>query len=428
MSESHPHHDTPERKFAVEVVNRLREAGHEALWAGGCVRDELLGITPKDFDVATTATPQQVIELFGKRKTVPVGVSFGVVMVLGPNRQWGQIEVATFRADGEYLDGRRPSEVQFCSAEEDARRRDFTINGMFYDPVSQSVIDYVGGREDLKKQIVRAIGDPIARFTEDKLRMLRAVRFAATYRFTLESATGEAVRSLATKISQVSMERITQELRRMLAHETRAVSVANLVAVGLFAQLFPAVDCSPSKFQLAFDSLQSVLESLSGSHFEPAFAAILSLTNPNRLNERTSMHDVTVECKRFKMSNDELQCITWLMKSAADCTDAGLTPLHVIKPIVVDNRLPLLLDLLQAIEERHHDADFLRQYREQTSDEILAPEALIGGQDLKNLGVEPGPEFKRILTAIRNEQLDERLHTNADAVSRAKEIRQSAAE
>ena len=428
MSESRPHPDTPERQFAVNVVSRLREAGYEALWAGGCVRDELLGITPKDFDVATTATPQQVIELFGTRKTVPVGVSFGVVIVLGPSRQCGQIEVATFRADGEYLDGRRPSEVQFCSAEEDARRRDFTINGMFYDPVSQSVIDYVGGREDLEKQIVRAIGDPTARFTEDKLRMLRAVRFAATYRFTLESATGEAVRSLATEISQVSMERITQELRRMLAHETRAVSVANLVAVGLFAQLFPGVDCSSIQLQPAFNSLQSILKSLSGNRFEPAFAAVLSLTNLNRLNERTNTHDVAAECKRFKMSNDELQCITWLMTSAADCTGAGLRPLHVIKPIVVDNRFPLLLDLLQAIEEHHPDADFLRQYRAQTSDEVLAPEALIGGQALKNMGVEPGPEFKRILTAIRNEQLDEQLHTKADAISRAKELQHSAAE
>ena len=176
---------SPARDFAVEVVRRLRDAGFQALWAGGCVRDAMLGIEPKDYDVATDARPEQVIELFGKRRTVPVGVSFGVVMVLGPSRQAGQIEVATFRTDGEYHDGRRPVEVAYCSPEEDARRRDFTINGMFIDPLSGNVIDYVDGQSDLQDRTLRAIGDPHHRFSEDKLRMLRAVRFAATYDLTI---------------------------------------------------------------------------------------------------------------------------------------------------------------------------------------------------------------------------------------------------
>src|SRR5215831_9296529 len=161
-----------EREFAVRVVRRLREAGHQALWAGGCVRDELLGLVPKDYDVATDATPEQVRRLF--RRTVAVGAAFGVVQVLGPRPL--AVEVATFRSDVSYSDGRRPDRVVFSSPREDAERRDFTINGMFFDPIDDKLIDYVGGQADLHARVLRAIGDPVARFAEDKLRMLRAVR------------------------------------------------------------------------------------------------------------------------------------------------------------------------------------------------------------------------------------------------------------
>src|SRR3989440_9575948 len=166
-----------EREFAVDVVRRLREAGYEALWAGGCVRDELLGLIPGDYDVATSARPEEVSRLF--RRTVAVGVSFGVVQVLGPRRDAGplSVEVATFRSDAGYSDGRHPDAVVFSSAREDALRRDFTINGMFFDPLENKLIDYVGGQEDLRQKILRAIGDPAARFAEDKLRLLRAARF-----------------------------------------------------------------------------------------------------------------------------------------------------------------------------------------------------------------------------------------------------------
>src|ERR687885_1917414 len=166
-----------EREFAIDVVRRLRGAGHEALWAGGCVRDELLGLAPKDYDVATDARPEQVRRLF--RRTVPVGISFGVVQVLGPRTAPAplKVEVATFRSDVSYSDGRHPDAVVFSSAREDALRRDFTINGMFFDPLGGRLLDYVGGREDLEARVLRAIGDPRARFAEDRLRMLRAVRF-----------------------------------------------------------------------------------------------------------------------------------------------------------------------------------------------------------------------------------------------------------
>src|SRR5262245_35516929 len=166
------------RQFAVEVVHRLRESGHQALWAGGCVRDQLMGQLPKDYDVATDAEPDRIREVFGKRRTLPIGAAFGVITVLG-RKGAGQIDVATFRCDAAYSDGRHPDAVTFSDAEHDAQRRDFTINGLFYDPLEGRVIDYVGGQVDLEFRILRAIGNPSARIAEDKLRMLRAVRFAA---------------------------------------------------------------------------------------------------------------------------------------------------------------------------------------------------------------------------------------------------------
>ena len=211
-----------ERDFAIDVVKRLRDAGFQALWAGGCVRDYLLGLAPKDYDVATDARPEQVQALF--RWTIAVGMSFGVVQVLGPRGPSGvlKVEVATFRSDGDYSDGRHPDNVVFASAREDALRRDFTINGMFYDPVAEQVIDYIGGQEDLQARRLRAIGDPMARFREDKLRLLRAIRFATRFDLTLDPTTAAAIGSLALQIRQVSAERIADELRKLLVYPRRA--------------------------------------------------------------------------------------------------------------------------------------------------------------------------------------------------------------
>ena len=176
------------RDTAVAIAIELRQAGHEAFLAGGCVRDRFLGIEPKDYDVATNALPDQIQEVFGRRKTLAIGASFGVITVLGPSAA-GQIDVATFRQDAEYSDGRHPDHVTFTSAQEDASRRDFTINGMFFDPLKNEVIDHVDGQADLNQKIIRAIGDPQLRFSEDKLRILRAVRFAATLGFQIEADT-----------------------------------------------------------------------------------------------------------------------------------------------------------------------------------------------------------------------------------------------
>ena len=200
-----------QRDFAEEVVRKLQSAQFQAYWAGGCVRDQLLGRVPKDYDVATNAQPEQIREVFGRRRTLAIGAAFGVITVLGP-KPAGQVDVATFRRDAHYSDGRHPDSVTFSSAEEDASRRDFTVKGLFFDPLSETVIDYVGGQEDLRGRVVRAIGDPQARLAEDKLRMLRAVRFAAVLDFQLDRATLEAITAMADQLPAVSPERIAARI------------------------------------------------------------------------------------------------------------------------------------------------------------------------------------------------------------------------
>src|SRR6516225_4737651 len=228
-----------ERDFAIDVVRRLRDAGHEALWAGGCVRDELLRLVPKDYDVATSAHPDVVRRLF--RRTIAVGMSFGVIEVLGPRTETGplHVQVATFRSDVSYSDGRHPDAVVFSSARDDALRRDFTINGMFYDPLGSQLIDYVGGQGDLQAKVLRAIGDAATRIAEDKLRMLRAVRIAARFELTIDPATFDAIRTMADQITVVSAERIADELRKLLVDKHRARGMQMLMDSGLAAAVLP---------------------------------------------------------------------------------------------------------------------------------------------------------------------------------------------
>jgi len=231
-----------ERDFDIEVVSRLRAAGYQALWAGGCVRDELLGLVPKDYDVATDARPEDVRRLFPR--TVAFGMSFGVVEVLGPrtgsrDKTGGPtVQVATFRSDVSYSDGRHPDAVVFSSAREDALRRDFTINGMFFDPLENRLVDYVGGQEDLRARLLRAIGDPTQRFAEDRLRMLRGVRIATRFDLTIEPATAAAIQRMAAQISAgVSAERIAEELRQLLVSPQRQRGVNLLHELGLAAAI-----------------------------------------------------------------------------------------------------------------------------------------------------------------------------------------------
>src|SRR5688572_24859254 len=245
VPDNRPTHPPCRREDALAVVQRLRGAGHVAYFAGGCVRDLLLGLEPKDYDVATDAPPDRVRELF--KRTQAVGQAFGVILVrVGRS----QVEVATFRAEGEYLDGRRPSEVRFTTAEEDARRRDFTINGLFLDPLTDQVIDYVGGQADLKAKVIRAIGNPDERLEEDHLRLLRAVRFAARFGFEIEPATDAAIRRHAGHLVRISPERVAEELRAMLTPPTRGAAWRMFWDQGLVQQIMRFLPAAPQpRFQ-----------------------------------------------------------------------------------------------------------------------------------------------------------------------------------
>ena len=221
---------------ARKIVHRLREAGHQAFFAGGCVRDSLMGKTPHDFDIATSARPEEVQALFPR--TIPVGAQFGVVLVVEEGRDY---QVATFRSDGTYLDGRHPRSVSFTSPEGDAKRRDFTINGLFYDPIEEKVLDFVGGREDLESRTLRAIGNPAERFAEDKLRLLRAVRLATVLDFTIEAGTWNALCAGATTIHDVSAERVRDELVKIFASPQRLRGFDLLDASGLMEEILPEI-------------------------------------------------------------------------------------------------------------------------------------------------------------------------------------------
>jgi len=432
--------ETPSRRFAVEVVRTLRAAGFEALWAGGCVRDQLLGLTPKDYDVATSAHPEQIRDLFGRRRTLEIGAAFGVVTVLGP-KEAGQIEVATFRSDGAYLDGRHPESVTFGTAELDAQRRDFTINGLFYDPIEQQVIDYVGGQQDLRRQTIRAIRDPYERFDEDKLRMLRAIRFAATFDFAIEPATMAAIRQLAGEIVIVSAERIAAEMRRMLVHPRRSLAMTLLRESQLLGFLLPesliylpdhpAND--PVEAARRWDTMLGMLDSLGQPDFAVALTVLLRAICqlPHGAPETqhfswltsadvwTAANLANMFCRRWKLANEEIEVVCHLLKQEATIRAAPSIPWPQLQRLLIAPRVEELLTYCSAVcrvlDGNDAAVEYCRQKLNLPPDE-LNPPPLLGGDDLKQLGMTPGPEFKRLLDALRDAQLAKLVRTRDEAV------------
>lgn len=418
---------TDARQFAGEVVRRLRAAGHEALWAGGCVRDRLLGVEPKDYDVATNATPDEIRGVFGHRRTLAIGAAFGVITVLG-GRHAGQIEVATFRKDAKYSDGRHPDSVSFSSAEEDAQRRDFTINGLFYDPLADKVIDYVGGQQDLKSGIVRAIGDPSARIAEDKLRMLRAVRFAATLDFQLDPSTRSAVKANAAEIQVVSAERVAAEMRRMLVHESRTVAVELLRETGLLREILPDAKLFDSQ---ADDALWTrtlrTLMLLESPRFPVALAALIREICQRLAESETRPRAAIVRqiCQRWRLSNDETDCTIWLLVRESDIRRASQIPWPRLQPILVSSQINDLMQLAAAVarivDGNDQEIRFCQAKLRLPPDE-LDPWPLVGGEDLKAAGIPPGRVYSRLLSELRDAQLEKRIGSKVEAIELARSI------
>ena len=426
------------RSFATDVVDRLRNAGFQSLWAGGCVRDLILGLEPSDYDVATDARPEQVMGLF--RRTVPVGVSFGVVRVLGPEEA-GEVEVATFRSDGAYLDGRRPESVRFGDARLDAERRDFTINGMFLDPLNGEILDFVGGRADLDAKILRAIGDPVARFTEDKLRLLRSVRFAARFGMTIDEKTRAALVAMADQVRVVSVERIAQELRKMLVHLSRARSMDLAMEVGLIAPVLPPLVRTKGLFQGKpvqptgdlWDHILLVLALLPADpSFSLAFAALLhDVGKPDTKglrNGRTSFHNheqvgraiADRICRDLKLANAERERVTWLVEYHQYLGEATKLRESKLKRILAEPGIEELLalhraDALASTGDASH-VDYCEAYlREQPAGPINPP-PLLNGHDLARHGLKSGPQTKHHLEMVREAQLDRIIHSKKEAL------------
>ncbi len=446
-----------ERDFAIDVVRRLRETGHEALWAGGCVRDELLGLTPKDYDIATSALPEQVQRLF--RRTVSVGMSFGVIEVLGPRTSQGmlKVQVATFRSDVSYSDGRRPDAVVFSSAREDALRRDFTINGMFFDPLENRLIDYVGGQKDLQARVLRAIGDPAQRFEEDKLRMLRAVRIATRFDLEIEPATAESIRIQAPRIGIVSAERVAEELRKLLVDPHRARGMRWFMDLGLAEPILPELlpmrglpqglprPDSPALPPLgqpglpaadgALDLWEHVLRVLDNLGPSPSFplamAALLHDVGkprtvgrtPDRYtfynHEHVGRRMAAEICERLKLSNDEQKRIEWLVEKHQILSDARQMRPSKLKTLLIHPGIRELLELHRADAiaagcSTDH-VEYCEQLLHQWTKEELNPPPFITGDDLIEAGYKPGPMFKKVLDAVREAQLDGTIRTKVEA-------------
>lgn len=414
-----------EREFAEQVVRELAEVGYTALWAGGCVRDLLVGREPKDYDVATSARPEQVREVFGKRRTLSVGESFGVIVVLGP-KSAGQVEVATFRTDGCYVDGRRPESVVFSSPEEDAQRRDFTINGMFYDPLKKQVMDFVGGEKDLAAGVLRAIGDPQARMEEDKLRMLRAVRFAATFEFALDEATADAIRSMADQISVVSSERIAQELRRMLLDQHRAHAVELCRDVALLVRILPELE-PVIQDSCRWSRLKSALTLLVEPNFALAFAVLLDAVADCGGEVAAADPKLAEQAgRRLKLSNHEIDDAGWLLKHRHSLDNASTLPLSTLKRVLAQRLAPDLIAMIRvrtlANSETPDDAMFCDDYLRTNDRNILDPPPLISGDDLIKAGFRPGPQFKQVLDQVRDAQLDLQIKTSVEAMEMASQL------
>lgn len=435
---------------AERIVERLRAEGYDAYFAGGCVRDLLLGRRPQDFDVATSARPQVVLDLFPR--TFAVGAHFGVVLVADEiDGEEIVTEVATFRSDGAYSDGRRPDEVRFSdSAEEDVVRRDFTINGMLLDPqvlnetddFCRSVLDFVGGRTDLAAGVIRAIGDAERRFAEDKLRMLRAVRFAARFGFAIEPVTKAAIRKHAADIGQVSRERIREELTRMLTEGHARSAFELLDETGLLKEVLPEITLlhgieQPPEYHPEGDvwvHTLLLLEKLpEGVSSTLAWGALLHDVGkpatferaPDRI--RFNGHvEVGVRiaeniCRRLRFSTEETAQIAALVENHMRFGDVMRMKESTLKRFFRLPRFPEHLELHRIdCLSSHADLtlyEFAKERYETTPEEAVKPQLLVTGQDLIAAGYRPGPRFKEMLALAEDAQLEGRIHTKEQGLA-----------
>jgi len=421
---------------AYRVADHIKSANHHVVFAGGCVRDFLMKKNPQDFDLATSALPDQVEKLFPK--TIPVGKQFGVILVLEGEEQ---VEVTTFRRDGGYSDGRHPAGVSFTDDKEDALRRDFTVNGLFYDPFTQQVLDYVGGQEDIQKKIIRAIGNPAQRFEEDKLRLLRAVRFAANLDFTIETNTWKELCRLVPQIHQVSPERIRDELIKIFTRPGAARGFDLLSESGLMREILPEVEAMKGVMQQpdyhpegdVFVHTRLLMEKLDRPSVSLAFGALFHdvakpVTAGRRDDGRITFYehapigaDMTrVIMKRLRFSNQMIEDVAILVANHMKFGDAMKMRSGKLKMFIAHQQFHEGLELhridcmsCHGMLDNYH---FLQEKQKALSIEELKPKPLINGNDLLQLGMSAGPAMKPLLEEVYILQLEGQFKAKADAL------------
>lgn len=425
------------RQTATEIVKRLQQAGFEAFWVGGCVRDFLLGREPGDYDIATSAPPEQIEALF--RRTIPVGRKFGVVVVLEGELQF---QVATFRTEADYQDGRHPERVAFSSAQADASRRDFTVNGLFYDPVDGRLHDWVGGEGDLRARIIRTIGPAAERFAEDHLRLLRAIRLAAQLGFEIEGGTLEAIRILAPKISGISAERIRDEMLKLFCVPHAARGLKLLQESGLLEHLLPelaatlACDQSPDYHPegTVFQHLLLMLDQMPAQPdpllpwavllhdvAKPVTASRDPATGSIHFygHERVGADMARDILERLKFPRRQIEDVVKAVRHHMQFKDAPDMRKSTLRRLLLRPTFPLELQLHRLDCVGSHGRldvyDFLvAQARELEQQPQIRP-PLLSGDDLQALGMRPGPGMGALLAEIREKQLQDELTTPAEA-------------
>jgi poly(A) polymerase len=425
-----------EKDKAITIIKRLREQGYESYLAGGCVRDMLLGKTPQDYDITTNAKPDDIVNVFPK--TVPVGAQFGVMLVIVEGQSF---EVASFRHDGPYLDGRRPTHVRYGSLQEDIFRRDFTINGMVYDPIADRIIDLIGGRKDLENKLIRAIGSPGSRFEEDRLRMVRAVRFAASLNFTIEEETFSAIRDLASTVKQISWERIGEELTRILTEGGAKAGFELLDRTGLLKVLLPEIDAMKGVEQSpdfhpegdVFTHTMLTLSHLDSPTETLAYGCLLhDVAKPvciRRDEERLTFYGHTEKgaemaeeiLKRLKRSRGTWERVAYLVRNHLRHMQANQMRLSTLKRFLGESGIDELLELTR-IDALSANGDlqyyrFCKQKLVELKEEEIHPEPLLRGRDLIAMGFSPGPNFQTILKQIEEAQLGGELSSREEAMN-----------
>src|SRR6266850_421629 len=418
----------PARELADQICATLRRSGHQAYLVGGCVRDILLDRDPSDYDISTDARPERVQELFPR--SLGVGAKFGVILIV---EDGAEVEVATFRSDIGYSDGRHPDRVVYSdSAKEDVRRRDFTINGLLMDPATREVLDFVDGRADLRAGIVRAIGDPRARFSEDKLRMMRAVRFAARFSFQIDPDTLAAAQGLSAQVTQVSPERIREELTKLLTEGAARRGFELLDETGLLAAVLPEIarmmleDLPPNcSSTLAWGVL------LHDVGKPPTFAPATGPGTRIRFDGHVEVGARMAEriCRELRFSNEDTEQIESLVANHLRFKDVHLMRQATLKRFVRLPRFEEHLELHRLDCLASHGSleayDFVQQFLARTPPEQVRPPRLVTGDDLKVMGIPPGPRFKELLLAVEEAQLDGRFSDRASALEFARSICQS---